>query len=273
MNVKLSASIRSDVSDGPTMHVNQYCNALDTWLGALEAALAREPADEVLKDLVVAARRVKLAVTKSNLLYRLIYLGQRLRTRPCPEHKGHWSGYSEQPCPHGCSSGLDVTGWLPEPAKYVYWPGGMTEEEKGAMAKDVDGAEKKISRSIDEAIVRELHGFSGWTEKGFKLGAKQEDMHVTEEEKPIDTLSSVLTRLDRIEKAIEEIRDGSSDAAWTKAIAHLRADHMLRNEPFWSQIGPQVLDTLQDLQRRFRQDPTLRPQGEQPSTFAEPKKE
>ncbi len=29
---------------------------------------------------------------KSNLLYRLIYLGERLRTEKCPVHDGHWVG-------------------------------------------------------------------------------------------------------------------------------------------------------------------------------------
>ena|SRR5258705_9447945 len=51
---------------------------------------------------------------KSCLLFRLIYAGERLRTHPCPIHKGRWSGCSTEPCPAGCSSEGNVTGWLPE---------------------------------------------------------------------------------------------------------------------------------------------------------------
>jgi hypothetical protein len=58
---------------------------------------------------------VSIMARKSNLLARLIYANQKVRTKKCPEHKGHWSGYysiSEGPCE--CCDGLDITGWLPE---------------------------------------------------------------------------------------------------------------------------------------------------------------
>jgi hypothetical protein len=50
-------------------------------------------------------------IHKSDLLYRLIYCGEKLRTEQCPEHKGEWSGleHPDHRCPHGCG----LTGWLP----------------------------------------------------------------------------------------------------------------------------------------------------------------
>jgi hypothetical protein len=66
-----------------------------------------------------------LRIRKSNLLYRLLYRREQLRTVACPAHKGHWAGYDSQfegerdyavcECQY-LESGhwaLDVTGWLP----------------------------------------------------------------------------------------------------------------------------------------------------------------
>lgn len=51
---------------------------------------------------------------KSNLLFRLFYLGEGLRTEKCPEHEGRWSGcHFFHDGPHACQCGYDVTGWLP----------------------------------------------------------------------------------------------------------------------------------------------------------------
>lgn len=52
------------------------------------------------------------AIDKSCLLWRLIYAGEKLRVRPCPIHKGKWSGCTVEPCKAGCSFGSNVTGWL-----------------------------------------------------------------------------------------------------------------------------------------------------------------
>lgn len=56
---------------------------------------------------------VFLQIGKSNLLARLLYVGEKLRTQMCPEHKGKWSGveFSDTRCPHGCQ----LTGWIQEP--------------------------------------------------------------------------------------------------------------------------------------------------------------
>lgn len=57
--------------------------------------------------------RVGLLIYKSCLLDRLIYGGETLRVKPCPLHRGRWSGCSLEPCPEGCSFGSNITGWLP----------------------------------------------------------------------------------------------------------------------------------------------------------------
>jgi hypothetical protein len=56
---------------------------------------------------------VFLQIRKSNLLARLIYGGQQVRTRPCPVHKGHWSGCAWEKLACGCLDGCNITGWLP----------------------------------------------------------------------------------------------------------------------------------------------------------------
>lgn len=59
-------------------------------------------------------RFMRLAIYKSNLLSRLIYSGEQLRTTPCPKHKGRWSGCVwDAQCE--CMCGSNVTGWLPNP--------------------------------------------------------------------------------------------------------------------------------------------------------------
>jgi len=53
-------------------------------------------------------------IEKSNLLARLFFGKEKLRTKLCPEHKGTWSGIEwgpENACPHKCQ----LTGWIQEP--------------------------------------------------------------------------------------------------------------------------------------------------------------
>lgn len=118
------------------MKRDKYLAAFEVWLGAMRAgdenrqALANivEPVwcdvvanadlpeeaevDEfclVLSPLVMPHTSVWIAIEKSNLLYRLLYLGESLRIAPCPQHKGHWSGDFGS-CLYGCG----MTGWLRE---------------------------------------------------------------------------------------------------------------------------------------------------------------
>jgi len=83
--------------------------------------LPRSPRDSALaelrasEDLLAQIHYVFTQIHKSNLLHRLLYQGQKLRSRPCPEHKGTWSGCHWEALPCGCQDGSNVTGWLPEP--------------------------------------------------------------------------------------------------------------------------------------------------------------
>ncbi len=103
----------------PVMPMSRYCGALGAWLTAIEALNAREPRGEHDKKehrlghgWVGFISHIRLAISKSNLLHRLLYDGEQLRKRECPEHKGKWSGleFPESPCVHGCG----LSGWLPE---------------------------------------------------------------------------------------------------------------------------------------------------------------
>jgi hypothetical protein len=77
--------------------IRTLCDALQAW-GTTEA-----PA---------LAMMLSLFIGKSCLLSRLIYAGEPLRTRPCPIHRGRWSGCFKV-CPAGCNFEENVTGWLP----------------------------------------------------------------------------------------------------------------------------------------------------------------
>jgi hypothetical protein len=56
---------------------------------------------------------VQIDIGKSNLLWRLLYAREKVRTKQCPVHRGRWhgpSGPDGSDCPHKC----DGTGWLRE---------------------------------------------------------------------------------------------------------------------------------------------------------------
>lgn len=107
------------------------------------AHLVRELRDAV--STVDSVRHIFRQISKSNLLARILYNGEKVRTRTCPEHKGRWSGveWSESRCPHGCQ----LTGWLPEPKdEGKPLPGVQAVrlmpvgEGKATVVRDVDGA-------------------------------------------------------------------------------------------------------------------------------------
>ena len=102
----------------PVLPLRTYCAAFHTWARAVEEGAEREKAlgGRKTSDLQEMSRRienVRLDIVKSNLLYRLLYLGEKLRTEMCPIHKGHWSGCPGQKdaCPH-CTVAGNVTGWI-----------------------------------------------------------------------------------------------------------------------------------------------------------------
>lgn len=85
----------------PVRPVKDYCAALSTWFG-----IYKEKADETSQAILYKAN---IDLSKSNLLWRMIYNGEKLRLNPCPIHKGKWSGYSFD----GCFVGCEESGWLP----------------------------------------------------------------------------------------------------------------------------------------------------------------
>jgi hypothetical protein len=97
-------------SYGPLLRLSDVCHTLRLWGAALKQALNNS-------DTVEAWQKVDLAINKSNLLSRLFFTKENLRTEPCPEHKGHWSGcFMEGPNgPCRCQHEGNVTGWLPRP--------------------------------------------------------------------------------------------------------------------------------------------------------------
>lgn len=105
----------------PVRPVSHYCEAFTAWSRAIGAKVRRiengEESDSeagYYKAISDALFTLTIPIYKSNLLARLIYGGEKLRTKPCPEHKGRWSGCEYGPIPCGCGAGMNVTGWLAE---------------------------------------------------------------------------------------------------------------------------------------------------------------
>lgn len=92
----------------------------DAWRAALvqvgDSLPDRGSVNDFCKRFVLPSGPLRQSIRKSNLLWRLLYGGEALRERPCPEHQGKWGGIGtpENPaCPHGCG----FTGWLPNQAQ------------------------------------------------------------------------------------------------------------------------------------------------------------
>lgn len=126
----------------PVMPINRYCEGLRTWQTCISerARQTKEPRDVKLAEEVGS---VFLQISKSCLLSRLLYVGEKLRTTPCPVHKGVWQGihigwpgdkwyhvngtvrdaevndYCQKWYDAGCRCAMDscgcTTGWQPEP--------------------------------------------------------------------------------------------------------------------------------------------------------------
>lgn len=103
----------------PVMPVTFICDALGEWAKLYREPVAdpRDGENERRLKVGESAQFVFLQIIKSNLLARVLYGGQEVRTVPCPVHKGRWSGCaiaSETECKGACMDGSNVTGWLPE---------------------------------------------------------------------------------------------------------------------------------------------------------------
>lgn len=92
--------------------VNEYCRGFYDYMSALRAAAKRDGVDRW--PIVKYFGEIDALLHKSNLAARLIYVGEKLRSRKCPKHDGSWSGVplsATMDCPHGCN----LTGWIREP--------------------------------------------------------------------------------------------------------------------------------------------------------------
>lgn len=87
----------------PVKPISQYCKAFYTWKEATEHSAKNVFHEESVLN------KTYLMIIKSNLLWRLLYLDEPLRTEKCPKHDGRWSGINT--CTYGCAS----TGWLLTP--------------------------------------------------------------------------------------------------------------------------------------------------------------
>lgn len=105
------------MSDLPKLTADEYCRILEQWAQLVVGSNPR---------LYDAVQLVRSTMLKSNYLARRLYGGDEHRTIRCPLHKGRWSGCSPEPCPHGCSWGMNITGWLPaglvRPLDDAPWP-------------------------------------------------------------------------------------------------------------------------------------------------------
>lgn len=102
----------------PVMPIKFFCEFLEEWARLIGEPYPEERHPEENKerrDRREQAQHIFIQIRKSNFLWRRIYRGEPTRTKPCPVHKGRWSGCKlteETECRGACQHGLDVTGWL-----------------------------------------------------------------------------------------------------------------------------------------------------------------
>lgn len=102
--------ILSDHFGQPVLPLRRVCDAFDQWVRAV-----RENNREMYDGALKGASSIRLSISKSGLLFRLLYRGESVRTEKCPYHKGsmssgQWALGGE--VPEGCK--CDGSGWVPE---------------------------------------------------------------------------------------------------------------------------------------------------------------
>lgn len=100
----------------PVLPLRKFCGAITLWMDCIkknnaEPLLPRGRLSHGYKYFQLLDQ-IYVDIRKSNLLGRLLYAKEKIRTRMCPLHKGHWDGEAMffKKCPHLC----DGTGWLRE---------------------------------------------------------------------------------------------------------------------------------------------------------------
>jgi hypothetical protein len=114
--VESAEALLADHYGEPVRPISEVCGAIHEWL---KACAENHPEEDALNHQEWRTGRVYrdhgmfvfMHAGKSNMLGRLLYGRETLRTEKCPEHDGHWSGieFSDNVCQYGCQ----LTGWLP----------------------------------------------------------------------------------------------------------------------------------------------------------------
>ena len=126
----------------PILPLHDFCKTIGTWMDCIvknntDPALKQGGAGHG-KQYYEFLNQMRIDIRKSNLLGRLFYAKEPLRTRICPLHKGHYSGQAMffEKCPHLC----DGTGWLRERSE----DGGYTGIEIMEVETRMEGRELQI---------------------------------------------------------------------------------------------------------------------------------
>jgi hypothetical protein len=136
-----------------TLPVSEFCEIMRTWAYTWMKPLATDNEFQKArrKEFTEHWRYIDGKIRKSNLLYRLLYVGEELRTEPCPKHKGRCgscvpdtvreSDGSLQKLPKVCACQYEdyVTGWLPrepEGSKQLELFGNPLRQERGMYIVD-----------------------------------------------------------------------------------------------------------------------------------------
>ncbi len=93
----------------PVMQMSKYCDAFETWVKCITKNVKGGSFHGVEYSHLL--QHAMIDIKKSNLLARLLYGKEKLRTVKCPQHNGHWDG---QAMLMGCQHECDGTGWLSE---------------------------------------------------------------------------------------------------------------------------------------------------------------
>ena len=107
--------------DEPVLPMSKFCDAISNWFRCIirnntDPELVGKSADYRQGNAYYKyLSNIEIDIRKSNLLARLLYDGEELRTEICPNHKGHWDGQAQ--LFYGCIYGCGGTGWLPNDLK------------------------------------------------------------------------------------------------------------------------------------------------------------
>ena len=140
----------------PVLPLHNFCQAMQLWFECIvknnsDPALRRHDGEQGY-NYFKFLQQMRIDIRKSNLLGRILYGKEPLRTRMCPVHKGHYNGEAMffTKCPHSC----DGTGWLRERESDRGYTNISVHEAKfeggELMIKDRDTGEWKKPDDIDD---------------------------------------------------------------------------------------------------------------------------